>query len=354
MPFYPGLHVGVPSLPARRRGAGRRPLRPRARLLARARPGVAAALIARDGGCRWSAATTPSSPPTRGCAPATRRCEARRSRSRAFYGALRVVLSPSAAADALLAALGHRAERVGCAGTAASTPRASRPAPRAGRCCPATASTSSTPGRLTREKGADLLADAFLAARERDPRLHLVLAGGGPEEAALRERLGEHATFLGWLEGDELARAYASADMFLFASRTDTFGQVMLEAQASGLPVVAVAEGGPAELVARRRARPAARARRPSALGDGGRRPRRRARAARAVARGGRRAVASERGRPLARLAAGWRARAGKRATCRRRAGSPDGRRVRGGGISRSGEDRCRSIGGCEEAATAA
>ena len=46
-------------------------------------------------------------------------------------------------------------------------------------------------GRLTREKGIDRLADAFLAARERDPRLHLVLAGGGPEEAELRARLGE-------------------------------------------------------------------------------------------------------------------------------------------------------------------
>ena len=76
-----------------------------------------------------------------------------------------------------------------------------------------------------------------------------MLAGGGPEEEVLRERLGEHATFLGWLEGDELARAYASADVFLFASRTDTFGQVILEAQASGLPVVAVAEGGPLSLI---------------------------------------------------------------------------------------------------------
>jgi glycosyltransferase involved in cell wall biosynthesis len=104
-------------------------------------------------------------------------------------------------------------------------------------------------GRLTKEKGADLLADAFLAARERDPRLHLRLAGGGPEEGMLRERLGEHATFLGWLEGDALARAYASADLFLFASRTDTFGQVLLEAQASGLPVIAVAEGGPCAIV---------------------------------------------------------------------------------------------------------
>src|SRR5204862_2984136 len=94
------------------------------------------------------------------------------------------------------------------------------------------------------------LADAFEAARWRDPRLHLVLAGRGPEEEQLRERLGEHATFLGWLEGKALARVYASADVFLFASQTDTFGQVILEAQASGLPVVAVAAGGPAELIA--------------------------------------------------------------------------------------------------------
>ena len=105
-------------------------------------------------------------------------------------------------------------------------------------------------GRLSREKGVDLLADSFLAARARDPRLHLLLAGGGPEEEALRARLGRSATFLGWLEGDELAAAYASADVFLFCSQTDTFGQVILEAQASGLPVVAVAAGGPAELVA--------------------------------------------------------------------------------------------------------
>ena len=104
-------------------------------------------------------------------------------------------------------------------------------------------------GRLSVEKGVDLLADAFLAARGRDPALHLVIAGGGPDEARLRMRVGEAATFLGWLEGDELARAYASADIFMFPSSTDTFGQVILEAQASGLPVVAVSEGGPPELV---------------------------------------------------------------------------------------------------------
>ena len=65
----------------------------------------------------------------------------------------------------------------------------------------------------------------------------------------LRERLGEQATFLGWLEGEELPRAYASADIFLFCSRTDTFGQVLVEAGASGLPVVAVDEGGPSSIV---------------------------------------------------------------------------------------------------------
>ena len=121
-------------------------------------------------------------------------------------------------------------------------------------------------GRQTKEKGADLLADAFLAARARDPRLRLVLAGGGPEEQRLRERLGDAATFLGWLDGDALARVYASADVFLFASRTDTFGQVILEAQATGLPVVAVDEGGPASLIADGVHRPALPARRRGSL----------------------------------------------------------------------------------------
>jgi glycosyltransferase involved in cell wall biosynthesis/predicted metal-dependent phosphoesterase TrpH len=108
-------------------------------------------------------------------------------------------------------------------------------------------------GRITREKGAELLAEAFVAARAGEPRLHLVLAGGGPEQERVRERVGaEHVTFLGWLAGAELARAYASADVFVFPSATDTFGQVILEAQASGLPVVAVAQGGPTSLIEHR------------------------------------------------------------------------------------------------------
>jgi glycosyltransferase involved in cell wall biosynthesis/predicted metal-dependent phosphoesterase TrpH len=164
-----------------------------------------------------------------------------------LYAGAESVLSPSAHADVSLHGLGVAPERIGRWDRGVDIARfgSSRRDP---GMLPGAVNVLYA-GRLTREKGIDLLADAFLTAHARDPRLHLVLAGGGPDEELLRERVGVHATFLGWLEGDELARAYASADVFLFPSRTDTFGQVVLEAQASGLPVVAVAEGGPAELI---------------------------------------------------------------------------------------------------------
>jgi glycosyltransferase involved in cell wall biosynthesis len=165
----------------------------------------------------------------------------------AFYGQCDVVLSPSQAADSRLHELGIAAGRVGRWDRGVDLDRFSPAHRRPGD--PHRIDVLYA-GRLTREKGIDLLADSFLAARARDPRLHLVLAGGGPEEGALRKRVGRSATFLGWLDGAELAAAYASADLFLFCSQTDTFGQVVLEAQASGLPVVAVAAGGPAELIA--------------------------------------------------------------------------------------------------------
>jgi glycosyltransferase involved in cell wall biosynthesis len=164
-----------------------------------------------------------------------------------FYGACDRVMSPSSATDARLRQLGIAAEKIGRWDRGVDLQRFD----------PALREPGSLPGevnilyagRLTKEKGVGLLADAFLAAHGRDPRLHLVLAGGGPEEPALRARLGDRATFLGWLHGAALARAYASADAFLFASETDTFGQVILEAQASGLPVVAVDAGGPGTLI---------------------------------------------------------------------------------------------------------
>ena len=166
---------------------------------------------------------------------------------RGFYGPCEVVLSPSEATDARLAQLGIEAERIGRWDRGVDLSRFD-PTLRDPHLFGGQVNVLYS-GRLTQEKGVGLLADAFLAARARDPRLHLVLAGGGPEEPMLRERLREHATFLGWLEGADLPRAYASADAFLFASQTDTFGQVILEAQASGLPVIAVDAGGPASLI---------------------------------------------------------------------------------------------------------
>jgi glycosyltransferase involved in cell wall biosynthesis/predicted metal-dependent phosphoesterase TrpH len=164
-----------------------------------------------------------------------------------FYGACDVVLSPSAATDDRLEKIGVDPMTIGRWDRGVDLKRFD-PGLRDDSMLPGEVNVLYV-GRLTREKGVDLLADAFLTAHARDPRLHLVLAGGGPEEDALRDRLGAHATFMGWKYGDDLARIYASADAFLFASRTDTFGNVVLEAQASGLPVVAVGEGGPATLI---------------------------------------------------------------------------------------------------------
>jgi len=164
-----------------------------------------------------------------------------------FYGACDVVLSPSRASDERLNLLGIPDDRIRRWDRGVDVGRFG-PGHRDDDLLPGEVNIFYA-GRLSKEKGVDLLADAFLEARRRDPRLHLVLAGGGPEEDVLRARLNEHATFLGWLSGDDLARAYASADVFLFASSTETFGQVVLEAQASALPVVAVDRGGPACLI---------------------------------------------------------------------------------------------------------
>jgi glycosyltransferase involved in cell wall biosynthesis/predicted metal-dependent phosphoesterase TrpH len=247
IPFYPDLRLGVPGLPALTDALadGRYDL---VHVLAPGPAGAAAALLGRVAGL-----PVVGSYHTELAAYAELRSGDARVKTAmaaglaAFYGACRRVLSPSPAADASLRAVGvapelirrwERGVELACFD----------PARRVESLLPGEINVLYA-GRLTAEKGAALLADAFLAARRRDPRLHLVLAGGGAEEEALRERLAPHATFLGWLERDELARVYASADLFLFASATDTFGQVVLEAQASGLPVVAVAQGGPLALI---------------------------------------------------------------------------------------------------------
>jgi glycosyltransferase involved in cell wall biosynthesis/predicted metal-dependent phosphoesterase TrpH len=246
VPFYPGLRIGVPSLPAavQTLADGRFDA---IHVCSPGPAGVAGALIARALGLPLVGSYHTELSAYAGMRSGERRiADAMAMAVAAFYGACDVVLSPSSAADDALAAIGMGAERVLRWDRGVDTSRF-RPGLRE-RHTDGTLTVMYS-GRITREKGVELLAEAFLRAREQDQRLHLTLAGGGPEQQYLRDRLGETASFLGWLEGEELARAYANADVFLFPSATDTFGQVILEAQASGLPVVAVAEGGPLSLI---------------------------------------------------------------------------------------------------------
>jgi glycosyltransferase involved in cell wall biosynthesis len=103
-------------------------------------------------------------------------------------------------------------------------------------------------GRLAAEKNLDRLAIAFEAIERANPRARLILVGDGPMRSLLEARLPK-ALFCGQQMGHDLARCYASADLFLFPSKTETFGNVTVEAMASGLPVVAFADGAALELV---------------------------------------------------------------------------------------------------------
>jgi glycosyltransferase involved in cell wall biosynthesis len=103
-------------------------------------------------------------------------------------------------------------------------------------------------GRVSREKNLSVLARAFKQLSKKHDDLHLVIVGDGPYREDMQNELtGYPATFTGYLAGGELSQAYASADLFVFPSSTDTFGNVILEAQASGLPVVVTDSGGPRE-----------------------------------------------------------------------------------------------------------
>lgn len=93
-------------------------------------------------------------------------------------------------------------------------------------------------GRLANEKNVSLISRSFKKLASENRNLRLVFVGDGPARASLEEELPD-AIFAGTRRGDDLARHYASADIFLFPSRTDTFGNVVTEAMASGLGIVA-------------------------------------------------------------------------------------------------------------------
>jgi glycosyltransferase involved in cell wall biosynthesis len=101
-------------------------------------------------------------------------------------------------------------------------------------------------GRVSREKGLELLPAIVERLQTMSMRFRLVIAGDGPLRPWLAERLPD-AVFCGSVGREQVAEIFASADVFAFPSRTDTAGNVVLEAQASGLPVIVSAAGGPSE-----------------------------------------------------------------------------------------------------------
>jgi glycosyltransferase involved in cell wall biosynthesis len=103
-------------------------------------------------------------------------------------------------------------------------------------------------GRISWEKNLHLLTQAYRAL-DRE-HCHLVIVGDGPALKEMQHEVADlHVTFTGYLKGVQLASAYASADIFAFPSTSETFGQVVLEAMASGLPVVGVLSEGVCDLV---------------------------------------------------------------------------------------------------------
>jgi 1,2-diacylglycerol 3-alpha-glucosyltransferase len=108
-------------------------------------------------------------------------------------------------------------------------------------------------GRLGREKNIQLLIDAM--ALIKTPGARLLVIGNGPYRSELDRRIarlgvGDHVTFTGYLQREDVAAAYAASDLFFFASTSETQGLVIAEAMASGLPVVAVDDLATADAVA--------------------------------------------------------------------------------------------------------
>lgn len=106
-------------------------------------------------------------------------------------------------------------------------------------------------GRVSREKSIDVLAATYRALRARHPDLVLAVCGDGPGFEEFRASMKDcrNVHLLGRLNRSELPLLYAAADIFVFPSTTDTFGMVVLEAQACGLPTVVSDVGGPQEII---------------------------------------------------------------------------------------------------------
>lgn len=103
-------------------------------------------------------------------------------------------------------------------------------------------------GRLVAEKNLGELVEAAQILRKKGYKFKLGFAGDGPYRKTLEEKCPDDLYF-GFISGDELSKVYASSDIFVFPSTTETFGNVVLEAFASGLPVVGAKKGGSADII---------------------------------------------------------------------------------------------------------
>ena len=105
-------------------------------------------------------------------------------------------------------------------------------------------------GRISKEKNIEIMLKAFSEVIAAGCDADLIIVGDGPLRDELQLKYNDpQIVFTGYLYGDELAEAFASADLFVFPSLTDTFGNVVLEAHASGLPAIVSNEGGPQEII---------------------------------------------------------------------------------------------------------
>ena len=103
-------------------------------------------------------------------------------------------------------------------------------------------------GRVSKEKNLPLLVRTFNTINESRPDVQMIVVGDGPYLEEMKQALADKSCiFTGYLDGDDLCAVYASSDLFVFPSTTDTFGNVVLEAQASGIPVIVTDAGGPQE-----------------------------------------------------------------------------------------------------------
>lgn len=105
-------------------------------------------------------------------------------------------------------------------------------------------------GRIAPEKDIDTLSAVMRTLPDSlKERVHWLIVGDGPQLDELREQAPSNVTFAGYKQGEELAEIYASSDLFVFPSSTETFGNVVQEAMASGLPVIAANSGGVRDMI---------------------------------------------------------------------------------------------------------